>query len=70
MDSSGTSGYLKEKDAAEYLAVSARTLRRWRQAGQIKCSNPSARIYLYRRSDLDEFFASREVQPAVVRMTR
>ena len=61
---------LRERDAASYLGVSPRQLRRWRDAKVIRHSRLSPRVVVYVRSDLDEFVASRAVAPVVVPMTR
>jgi excisionase family DNA binding protein len=46
--------YLKPSEAAEYLSTSTRTLRRIRDAGQIKCSYLGRQVR-YRISDLDKY---------------
>jgi transposase-like protein len=63
---------LREADAARFLGVSPRQLRRWRDEKRIRHSrpHPESRIVWYRVSDLEEFVASGEVPPVVVRMTR
>lgn len=70
MTGTDTQTNLSEQEAASYLRVSPRTLRRWRDAGKVQHSRLSERVVVYRRSDLDEFVAARAVAPVVVPMTR
>ena len=70
MTGTDTTAYMTEREAAAYLGVSPRQLRRWRDTGAITYRKLSERIYRYRRSDLEEFAESRAVAPVVVPMTR
>lgn len=70
MTAEATGTVLRESDAARYLGVSPRQLRRWRNSGIVAHVRLSPRIVVYRRPDLDEFVASRAVAPVVVPMTR
>lgn len=70
MTAEATGTNLREAEAAAYLGVSARQLRRWRDAGLVASSRLSPRVVVYVRSDLDEFVAARKVSAVVVPMTR
>lgn len=70
MTGTDTRTNLSEQEAAAYLRVSPRQIRRWRDAGKIDYSRLSPRVVVYRRSDLDEFVAARKVAAVVVPMTR
>lgn len=50
---SGLNGYLRIKEAAEYLGVSQNTVRNWGKAGKIpEYRHPMNNYRLYRDSDL------------------
>jgi excisionase family DNA binding protein len=47
--------YLKIKEAAEYLNVTAQTLRNWDNDGKLKpYRNPMNKYRLYKKADLDK----------------
>ena len=47
--------YLRQKEAANYLRVSVRTLRNWTKARAIPFARPpNSRVVLYARTDLDK----------------
>ncbi len=53
--------YLKIKDAAELLGVSASTLRNWEKLGKLKAHrNPNNMYRLYKKSDLEKLLKSIE----------
>lgn len=53
--------YLKIKDAAELLGVSASTLRNWERLGKLKAHrNPNNGYRLYKRADLESLLQSIE----------
>ena len=61
---------LRERDAAHYIGVSPRTLRRYRDRREIAFSRLSPRVVVYRIADLEEFIATRATAPVVLPMTR
>ena len=48
------SGYIRGKEAAEYLGVSIRTLHAWKARAIIPCHKMAHRVCLYRKVDLDK----------------
>ncbi len=55
-ENSQGSDYLTIREAADYLAVSAQTLRRWDEAGKLKpVRHPASGYRYYRRADLEPF---------------
>jgi len=49
------SDYLSSQDAADYLGVTAFTVRKWEKEGKLKsCTNPVNNYKLYRQEDLEE----------------
>jgi DNA repair protein RadD len=51
-----TIGYLAVREAAEYIGVSAQTLRRWDASGKLKpVRHPASGYRYYRRADLEPF---------------
>ena len=69
MTEQATGTVLREAEAARYLGVSPRQLRRWRDSRLIPHSRLSPRVVVYRRGDLEEFVATRAIAPVVVPMT-
>jgi excisionase family DNA binding protein len=59
----GPSGLLTEQEAAQFLRVSARTLRWWRAEGKGPPFVPVGRRFLYRRVTLERWIAQQERQP-------
>lgn len=54
-------GYLKIKDAADLLGVSASTLRNWEKQGKLKAHrNPNNKYRLYKKSELEKLLKSIE----------
>jgi DNA repair protein RadD len=52
----GTSDYLRVSEAADYLGVSAQTLRRWDSEGRLTAvRRPGSNYRYYKRSDLEPF---------------
>ena len=53
------SDYLKITEAAEYLGVSANTLRNWEKVGKIKAQRHPVNSYrLFKKEDLDAILLS------------
>ena len=52
------SALLSTRDAAAYLALSPRTLEKWRTRGVGPAYSRIGRRVVYRRDDLDEFVAA------------
>jgi DNA-binding transcriptional MerR regulator len=49
--------YLKIKEAAEFLGVTAQTLRNWDKADKLKTvRHPMSNYRLYKKSDLEKLF--------------
>ena len=58
-------GNLRERDAANYLGLSPRTLQQWRYLGRgPRFVRVSDRCIRYRMRDLDDWLASRLVETA------
>lgn len=55
--------FLTTDEVADRLGVSAQTVWRWIKQGQLRGFKPGGKHYRIRQEDLDEFLASREVQP-------
>ena len=56
MDDASNEEYLLVSDAADYLGVSAQTLRRWDAEGRLTAvRRPGSRYRFYRRADLEPF---------------
>jgi len=56
VDTTHEHDYLSLKDAAEYVGVSAQTLRRWDASGKLKpIRHPSSGYRFYKRADLEPF---------------
>jgi excisionase family DNA binding protein len=56
-------GLLTTSDAAEYLQIHPKTLKRWVRAGRIPASTPGGRFYRFRLEDLDAFVDSSAHEP-------
>jgi excisionase family DNA binding protein len=52
--------YLDTDEAARYLNVSRSTVVRLTQAGNLRCTRPSAGVVRYDRQDLDSFMNARK----------
>ena len=47
--------YYRSNEAAEYLCVTEKTLRKWSRANLIPYSRPGGKILLFDKRDLDAF---------------
>ena len=47
--------YYRSNEAAEYLGVTEKTLRKWSRANLIPYSRPGGKILLFDKRDLDAF---------------
>ena len=52
-DVAGGNGYLRTKQASEYLSVSPRTIRQWTAHRILSAYRPTKRMVLFRKTDLD-----------------
>jgi len=57
---------LSSGDAAAHLAVSAETVNRWADAGELHCIRTPGGIRRFRQSDIDDFVAGMENRQAKV----
>ena len=55
--------YMTTKEAAEYLHISDRTLRKWCEQKKIRYERLSARIFRFRKEWLDEYLQSIQIEP-------
>jgi excisionase family DNA binding protein len=53
--------YLRKKEAANYLRVSARTIDHWRESGELPYNRISSRLITLNVSDLDELVRRRRI---------
>ncbi len=63
--SPGTPEWLTVEQAAEWLQVSTKTIRRYIEAGSLTAVNLGGRAIRIRRQDLDAWLESRRIEPGV-----
>lgn len=55
--------YMTTKEAADYLGVSDRTLRKWCEAQKIRYERLSPRLFRFKQEWLDEYRKSITIEP-------